>query len=54
MPKPGISTSTTGEGTTVTSDGIELRRAANLDDEWDTPIEIYAEVRADQLHQPHY
>jgi GNAT superfamily N-acetyltransferase len=38
----------------VTSDGIELRHATDLDSVWSTLIEIYAEVRADQLHQPHY
>lgn len=38
----------------MTSDGIELRHATDLDSVWSTLIEIYAEVRADQLHQPHY
>ncbi|GAA2628297.1 GNAT family N-acetyltransferase [Streptomyces axinellae] len=38
----------------MTSDVIELRRATDLDSVWTTLIEVYAEVRADRLHQPHY
>lgn len=38
----------------MTSEGIELRHAIDIDDVWNTLIEVYAEVRADQLHQPHY
>lgn len=33
---------------------IELRHATGIDTVWHTLIEVYAEVRADQLHQPHY
>ncbi|MFD4696406.1 GNAT family N-acetyltransferase [Streptomyces niveus] len=33
---------------------IELRHATDIDAVWTTLIEVYAEVRADQLHQPHY
>ncbi|WP_435173761.1 GNAT family N-acetyltransferase [Actinacidiphila sp. bgisy145] len=36
------------------SAGVELRRFGNLDDIWNTLIEVYAEVRADRLHDPHY
>lgn len=39
---------------TSSDNGIELRHATDLDSVWSTLIEIYAEVRADQLHQPHY
>lgn len=38
----------------MTSEAIELRHATDLDDVWNTLIEVYAEVRADQLHLPHY
>ncbi|MFE7125417.1 GNAT family N-acetyltransferase [Streptomyces sp. NPDC057617] len=38
----------------MTSEGIELRHATGIDTVWDTLIEVYAEVRADHLHQPHY
>ncbi|MGI5352174.1 GNAT family N-acetyltransferase [Streptomyces sp. CA-250714] len=38
----------------VTADSIELRHATDIDTVWDTLIEVYAEVRADQLHQTHY
>jgi GNAT superfamily N-acetyltransferase len=38
----------------VTSESIELRRAIDIDAVWNTLIEVYAEVRADQLHQRHY
>ncbi|MCX2967364.1 MULTISPECIES: GNAT family N-acetyltransferase [Streptomyces] len=38
----------------MTSGRIELRHATDLDTVWNTLIEVYAEVRADQLHQPHY
>ena len=38
----------------MTSDVIELRHATDLDSVWTTLIEVYAEVRADRLHQPHY
>ncbi len=36
------------------AEGIELRHAVEIDSVWNTLIDIYAEVRADQLHQPHY
>lgn len=38
----------------MTADGIELRHATDIDTVWNTLIDVYAEVRADQLHQPHY
>ncbi|MEU1281808.1 GNAT family N-acetyltransferase [Streptomyces sp. NPDC005805] len=38
----------------MTSDGIELRHATGIDTVWNTLIEVYAEVRADRLHDPHY
>ncbi|GHJ37385.1 GNAT family N-acetyltransferase [Streptomyces sp. TS71-3] len=38
----------------MTSEGIELRHVTRIDEAWTTLIEVYAEVRADQLHQPHY
>jgi GNAT superfamily N-acetyltransferase len=38
----------------VTTEGIELRHATDISGVWNTLIDIYAEVRADQLHQPHY
>ncbi|GLF99266.1 GNAT family N-acetyltransferase [Streptomyces yaizuensis] len=38
----------------MTPDSIVLRHATAIDEVWDTLIEVYAEVRADQLHLPHY
>ncbi|MCT2591216.1 hypothetical protein LHJ74_15090 [Streptomyces sp. N2-109] len=38
----------------MTSEGLELRHATDIEAVWNTLIEVYAEVRADQLHQPHY
>lgn len=38
----------------VTVDGLALRHATVIDDAWSTLIEVYADVRADQLHLPHY
>lgn len=38
----------------MTTADIELRHATDIDTVWHTLIEVYAEVRADQLHQPHY
>jgi hypothetical protein len=38
----------------VTPVGIELRHFRDVEPVWDTLIEIYAEVRADRLHDPHY
>lgn len=38
----------------MTSEDITLRHAVDINDVWNTLIEVYAEVRADQLHQPHY
>jgi hypothetical protein len=38
----------------VTPDGIALRHSTVIDDVWSTLIEVYADVRADQLHLPHY
>ncbi|MFI7068608.1 hypothetical protein ACIBL3_47005 [Kribbella sp. NPDC050124] len=35
-------------------DGIALRHSTVIDDVWSTLIEVYADVRADQLHLPHY
>ncbi|MEV3855523.1 GNAT family N-acetyltransferase [Streptomyces sp. NPDC050095] len=32
----------------------DLVHARNIDDVWETLIEVYAEVRKDQLHIPHY
>lgn len=34
--------------------GIELRHFQNIEPVWDTLIDVYAEVRADRLHDPHY
>ncbi|MCS0639192.1 hypothetical protein NX801_26830 [Streptomyces sp. LP05-1] len=34
--------------------GFELRRFSDVGAVWETLIEIYAEVRADRLHDPHY
>lgn len=33
---------------------IELRHFRDIEPVWDTLIEVYAEVRADRLHDPHY
>lgn len=33
---------------------IELRHATSIDEVWGTLIDVYAEVRADRLHEPHY
>jgi hypothetical protein len=38
----------------VTASGIELRHFRDVEPVWDTLIDIYAEVRADRLHDPHY
>jgi GNAT superfamily N-acetyltransferase len=38
----------------VTSDGIELRHATDVESVWSTLIEVYAEVRAGRLHEPNY
>ncbi|MDJ1138161.1 GNAT family N-acetyltransferase [Streptomyces iconiensis] len=38
----------------MTSDGIELRHTTDIECVWDTLIDVYSEVRAAQLHQPHY
>ncbi|MFI9200145.1 GNAT family N-acetyltransferase [Streptomyces sp. NPDC053048] len=39
---------------TTASSRIVLRHATDIDPVWETLIEVYAEVRADQLHRPHY
>ncbi|MBH1932918.1 GNAT family N-acetyltransferase [Streptomyces sp. AV19] len=39
---------------TTTSSSIVLRHASDIEPVWSTLIEVYAEVRADQLHRPHY
>lgn len=36
------------------SAGIELRHFRDIEPVWDTLIDVYAEVRADRLHDPHY
>ncbi|CAM2803997.1 hypothetical protein HMPREF1486_02563 [Streptomyces sp. HPH0547] len=33
---------------------VELRRFRDIAPVWDTLISVYAEVRADRLHDPHY
>lgn len=38
----------------TTAPTVDLRRYTHLDDVWSTLIDIYAEVRADRLHDPHY
>lgn len=38
----------------MTPDGIALRHSTVIDEVWSTLIEVYADVRADQLHLPHY
>ncbi|MFE2036047.1 GNAT family N-acetyltransferase [Streptomyces scopuliridis] len=38
----------------MTISGIALRHALEVQPVWHELIEVYAEVRADQLHQPHY
>lgn len=38
----------------MTTGTIELRHVTDINAVWNTLIEVYAEVRADQLHQPHY
>ncbi|MFD8969780.1 GNAT family N-acetyltransferase [Streptomyces sp. NPDC059568] len=38
----------------MTAEAIKLHRATDIDAVWSTLIEIYAEVRAGQLHRPHY
>ncbi|MFE3142003.1 GNAT family N-acetyltransferase [Streptomyces scopuliridis] len=38
----------------MTISGIELRHALEVEPVWHELIEVYADVRADQLHQPHY
>ena len=42
------------EEASVTPDGIALRHSTTIDEVWSTLIEVYADVRADQLHLPHY
>lgn len=39
---------------TVAGRDIDLRRTTDINSVWSTLIDIYAEVRADQLHLPHY
>lgn len=38
----------------MSNQGVELRPYRDLEPVWDTLIEVYAEVRADRLHDPHY
>jgi hypothetical protein len=38
----------------TTAPSVILRRYSNLDDVWESIIAVYAEVRADRLHDPHY
>jgi hypothetical protein len=38
----------------VSAPDIYLRHATVLDDVWSVLIDVYAEVRADRLHEPHY
>jgi GNAT superfamily N-acetyltransferase len=38
----------------VTIAGIELRHFRDVEPVWNTLIEVYAEVRSDRLHDPHY
>ncbi|MEU4192036.1 GNAT family N-acetyltransferase [Kribbella sp. NPDC026611] len=38
----------------MSSDGVALRHFIAIDDVWSTLVEVYADVRADQLHLPHY
>ncbi len=38
----------------MTAAMIELRHATAIDGVWSTLIDVYAEVRADRLHDPHY
>ncbi|MFI6347489.1 GNAT family N-acetyltransferase [Streptomyces sp. NPDC050560] len=38
----------------MTIDGIALSHATNIEAVWSTLIDVYSEVRAEQLHQPHY
>jgi hypothetical protein len=38
----------------VTLGAVELRHATTIDSVWNTLIDVYAEVRADQLRLPHY
>ena len=38
----------------MTSAGFEFRHFRDIEPVWDTLIEVYAEVRADRLHDPHY
>ncbi|MFF7650686.1 GNAT family N-acetyltransferase [Streptomyces sp. NPDC007983] len=38
----------------MTSAAIELRHFRDVAPVWDTLISVYAEVRADRLHDPHY
>lgn len=38
----------------MTDTCIQLHHSTDIDDVWNALIDVYAEVRADQLHQPHY
>ncbi|WP_328913281.1 MULTISPECIES: GNAT family N-acetyltransferase [unclassified Streptomyces] len=38
----------------MTSVDIDLRHFREIEPVWDTLIQVYAEVRADRLHDPHY
>jgi GNAT superfamily N-acetyltransferase len=38
----------------VSPPDTDLRHATLLEDVWSVLIEVYAEVRADRLHEPHY
>ncbi len=38
----------------MTAENIEFRRATDIDEVWSLLIDIYATVRADLLHDPHY
>ncbi|KIF73634.1 acetyltransferase [Streptomyces sp. 150FB] len=38
----------------MTTDDVELRHFREIEPIWNTLIDIYAEVRADRLHDPHY
>ncbi|BBA99059.1 putative acetyltransferase [Actinacidiphila reveromycinica] len=38
----------------MTSTAIDLRHFRDIEPAWDTLIDLYAEVRADKLHDPHY
>ncbi|MFI9724525.1 hypothetical protein ACIHFE_33685 [Streptomyces sp. NPDC052396] len=38
----------------TTTSSIVLRHATDIEPVWERLIDVYAEVRADQLHRPHY